>query len=212
MILIGSPFLFYVLVHPTHNWHQKTTLEIETPNGLKTGSSIVSVMWKEGSRIGGYFPGTEKANSSFSGEATVVEVLPGKYLFALLKGETHLGDPEVVALGMFGADGTIRHAAPILKNSRQKEDIPRDRYPLLVTFKDINDPASVQKVAPDELATIFGPNIKLKNITLEITDEPLTRGRVLEALEWAKTRNIPVDKNLPYKDPMRNLSDSFIRR
>jgi hypothetical protein len=184
VILIGSPFLFYVLIHPTHNWHQKTIVEIETPDGLKTGSSVVSVRWKEGSRIGGYFPGTEKANSSFSGEATVVEVLPGKYLFALLKGETHLGDPEVVALGMFGVDGTIRHAVPILKNSRQKEDIPRDHYPLLVTFKDLNDPASVQQVEPDQLATIFGLDIKLKRITLEITDEPVTRGKVEKVLGW----------------------------
>lgn len=113
---------------------------------------------------------------------------------------------------MFGADGTIRHAAPILKNSRQKEDIPRDLYPLLVTFKDINDPASVQLVEPDQLTTIFGSDIKLKRITLEITDKPVTRGKVEKVLGWAKTRNIPVNKNLPYKDPMRNLSNSFMRR
>jgi hypothetical protein len=41
-------------------------------------------------------------------------------------------------------------------------ELPREPYrPLLVTFADINDPASVQRVDPDDLAASFGPGYAL---------------------------------------------------
>jgi hypothetical protein len=64
-----------------------------------------------------------------------------------------------------------------LEQIRQVRDVPRDKYPLLVTFTDIADPKTVTKVDPDNLAATFGPGVALKRITLEITDEKVTEGR-----------------------------------
>jgi hypothetical protein len=67
--------------------------------------------------------------------------------------------------------------------SATRELTPK-QYPLLVTFGDINDPASVKRVDPDNLELAFGPGYALQSITLSITDEPVTKGGVEKVLGW----------------------------
>jgi len=65
-----------------HHWRQKTTLTVETPAGPRSGSSVVEV-----TALFGKLPLTgNEVEYSFHGEATVVEIMPGRYLFALLGG------------------------------------------------------------------------------------------------------------------------------
>jgi hypothetical protein len=54
---------------------------------------------------------------------------------------------------------------------------------MLVTFGDEADPTSVAEVDPDDLAATFGEGVRLKRITVELTDDPVTSG--IEArLAW----------------------------
>ncbi len=62
--------------------------------------------------------------------------------------------------------------------------VPQKLAPFLVTFADVNDPTSVKQVDPHDQAASFGEGYSLKSITLEITDEPVTRGRVEKVLGW----------------------------
>jgi hypothetical protein len=59
--------------------------------------------------------------------------------------------------------------------------VPVEQYPLMVTFADLADPASVALVDPNDLAATFGPGVRLKAVTLEVTDAPVMEERV-EAL------------------------------
>jgi hypothetical protein len=71
-----------------------------------------------------------------------------------------------------------------------------ENYPLLVTFTDTNDPKSVQRVDPANLAASFGVGVRLKRIVVEKTDEAVTVG-IRERLGWLgsqKTRLIPSTK------------------
>lgn len=54
----------------------------------------------------------------------------------------------------------------------------------MVTFGDIADPASVKLVDPADLADSFGPGVRLKAVTLEVTDEAVTEGVVERVLGW----------------------------
>lgn len=36
------------------------------------------------------------------------------------------------------------------------KDIPRDRWPMLVTFDDISRPETVREVDPEDLSAVFG--------------------------------------------------------
>jgi hypothetical protein len=53
-----------------------------------------------------------------------------------------------------------------------------------VTFADVADPTTVARVDPDDLAASFGPGVTLRGMTLEITDDPVTKGVVEGVLGW----------------------------
>ena len=82
---------------------------------------------------------------------------------------------------------------------REIRVLPRERYPLLVTFTDLADPTTVRRVDPDDLAATFGPGVALKRVTLEITDEAVTEGEVEAVLgadffrRWAKVHRYALD-------------------
>jgi hypothetical protein len=51
-----------------------------------------------------------------------------------------------------------------------------DNYPQLVHFRDVRDPKSVAAVDPAHLDAAFGPGVRLKRITVQVTGDPVTRG------------------------------------
>lgn len=66
---------------------------------------------------------------------------------------------------------------------------------MLVTFDDITKPETVRRVNPADLAAVFGEGVQLKAVTLEITRDVVTEGRVEGVLGsdffpgWAKYHN-----------------------
>jgi hypothetical protein len=179
-----------------YRWHQKLTVAVETPDGVKTGSAVtrVSALW------GRQLLSGNGVAFGVMGEATVVELPNGQYLFALVSNQSTRSDgflilaTEYVANEAFSeqlsggkplvADDTRSELFEKLQVFRGSRTLPRDQYPLLVTFKDINDPTSVKLVDPANLAATFGQGYRLKSVTLEITDEDLTKGRVEKLLPW----------------------------
>lgn len=65
----------------TWRWNQKLTVEVSTPEGVRSGSAVTEVIWQERNRTGN-FPG------SYRGEATVVDLGKGRCLFALIGEQT----------------------------------------------------------------------------------------------------------------------------
>lgn len=167
-------------------WRQKLTVEVETPEGTKTASSVSRVTARKSNFVPG-FPGG-RVSTGFRGEAVVLELLPGKYLFALVDDLTFMA-AEVFAeeLGRKNKPGlrpTFEEWAEKLSTMRGTRAIPEKHYPLLVTFTDINDPTTVKQVDPNDLEASFGPGVRLRRIKITITDEPVTEGRVEEVLGW----------------------------
>jgi len=186
-------------------WHQKTTVSVSTPSGVKTASSVMKAGIGE---KGGWWapPEATGASLSLSGEAVVLEVSPGKYLFALLTSMPrayHVYFPHEPPLEVAGR----------LESQLGARELTRDQYPLLVTFSDINGPASVSRVDPQNLAASFGPGYALNAITMTITDEPVTEGKVERVLGWlgkypepklspatGRTTNIPFSRTVSHCD------------
>ena len=166
-----------------YSWSQKLTLVVETPEGEVSGSSTVHVAWHNDRDLFGDAP---HWRSEVRGEATVVELGDGKYLFALI------GGAERQALRVFHEGRFPRDTdglAPIIRKvAAQRHGVSRrvrpEAMPLLISFTDISDPMTVARVDPDNLAATFGPGYALKLATLEITDEPLTEGEVERILPW----------------------------
>ena len=163
------------------SWTQRLVLEVETPEGVKSGGSVIAVNAERGPK---WLPGEGRGGmgTRVKGEAAVVEIAPGKYLFALIDGN----DEAELALVLFFPDpapNTFERARQ-LETLRGTRLVPRDRYPLLVTFDDIADPTTVRRVDPGNLAATFGPGVSLRRITLEITDDKVTNGEAGSLLAW----------------------------
>jgi hypothetical protein len=174
------------------SWHQKLTIVVETPAGEARGASVTRIekVSNKGSLV---LPEARGTRSYSFGEAVVVEVMPGKWLFALLEGEggTGAGHWVYAAYDLTAAiapNGYPSFEAAMEKLGAQPMNVPvpvpLDGLPLLVTFTDITDPMTVQRVDPENLAASFGPGVRLKAVTLEITEEPVTVGKVVEVLGW----------------------------
>jgi hypothetical protein len=183
LILIGLPIAIWNFYYPTYSWGQKTTVTVMTPEGERSGSAVVQVSWKDNPDL---FPDAPHLKYEVRGEATVVDLGNGRYLFALISGAERRG------LATFGGKDKLpmdtNALLPLVKATAasrgESSEVPPIHRPLLVTFADINDPASVSRVDPNDLAASFGPGYALSSITLAITDETVTKGRVEELLGW----------------------------
>ncbi len=170
------------------SWHQKLTVVVQTPDGLKEGGAVSEVnvsLLPENVGLGDF---RGSSSSSLKGEAVVVELGAGRYLFALLKGYGHETAVHTFADAGFVPQPKNREALEKAYDAFGKLQattaLSPDRYPLLVAFDDINDPASVKRVDPANLAATFGPGYRLQSITMSITDEPVTKGKVEAVLGW----------------------------
>jgi len=183
LTIILALFLGYIWYYPTYRWHQKMTVEVEVDGKLYTGASVLMLSVKP---IPGFLPINADSEFDERGEAVVLKLPQGQYLFASLWDIDPIYTSKVFRSRINMRVPGLRWARDISR-LREKIDIPPKLYPLLVTFADINDPVSVQKVNPNDLAATFGKGVRLKRITLEITNEPVTKGEVEKVLGWLGT-------------------------
>lgn len=218
LLLLGSCFAILATGTDNEHWNQRLTLVIETPTRSVSGSVVQRIDW-QGTR-GLYKSMTSGVDSSsasvkVTGEALAIEVVPGRCLFALLKGgDGWQGEP--------GSNAGFAIGVPLGHFARSAEAVeailnfPKDTpialapgaWPMLVTYEDITKPETVREVDPLDLAAVFGDGVRLKAVTLEITREPVTVGRVEGVLgknffpNWAKAHQAELKKgdvlNNPY--------------
>jgi|GEM_PF-854013 len=185
LILTGiAGYVYFLIYYPTYGWHQKLTVEVETSQGIVSGSSVVGVWWETPlpNPLG---PEQSARIQRIRGEATAVQLPDGRYLFALLKDVAYLA-PSVFAKDKIdrGQRFSLPAAAEVSRMANVTKVVPPEYYPLLVTFTDINDPLTVKKVDPNNMAEWFGPGVSLKSVTLEITREPVTTDKIGRLLKW----------------------------
>lgn len=176
-LLTGFEFLGFA----SYSWHQKMTVEVEVNGEVYSGASVVAMSVFRHPDI----PLVHgNLDLDMEGEAVVVELPDHRQLFALLTYNAYLA-VKVFSDVMSRKDrqSSDQWAIVTAQKGKVRELAPKD-YPLLVTFTDITDPTTVQQVDPDNLAATFGPGVSLRRITLEITDEPVTEGKIESVLGW----------------------------
>jgi hypothetical protein len=179
-------------------WNQKLTVEVLVDGKVVSGSAVSHVWWQEANALGVY-------PSGYKGEATVVDLGPRGKLFALIGEETNYIAQYTLHDALGEDRGDYEKLLPKIMRFRGTKDVPRDHYPLLVTFTNLDDPRTIRKVDPSDLSAAFGPGISLGQVTLEITDEAVTSGKVetlLPWLNWSRERFLTTGGGLsPLKIP-----------
>jgi hypothetical protein len=204
LYLAGAVFLGFctfrgLIGGSTTSWNQRLTVIVDTPAGEVRGSSVVEITDTE--TMGALVPPEARGVSSeVRGEAVALEVLPGRWLFALLSGgDSSKGAADQLAyyafrLGESREPGVDSYRAFLHDLRAQPRDtpapIPPEAYPLLVTFDDITRPDTVREVDPSNLAATFGEGVTLRGMTLEVTADRVTKGQVAAALPWLCDRVI----------------------
>lgn len=179
-------------------YHYKLTVEVETPDGIRTGSAVREVVYTE-DLIAKYLiklPDAGVVSVRQHGEAVVVDLPGGQTLFALLPLNGYeplqaaFGNDAPATVDAAVADGRIAtlaatHGFAAYNNGFGYDDHVSN-YPMLVRFKDQRDPTSVALVDPSDLAASFGADVRLRRITLQMTDEDVTVG-IEKRLSWLPT-------------------------
>jgi hypothetical protein len=181
-------FVLYSLIMPPHySWRQKLTVTVSTPQGPVEGSAVTQVDIYDLRRFSFGFPDASGTNSSFTGEAVAVEIAPGKVLFVLLANERSQNQPtDWPDRIWYKLPMTLQDYMARIKDQRGKppEPMPQEHWPLMATFDDMSRPETLHLIKGTDLSYWFGLGVKVDGVTLQITREPITEGRIETLLPW----------------------------
>jgi hypothetical protein len=185
---------------PGHKY--RLTVEVETPQGVKSASGVMAVHPDRSYSRGGH--------TTARGDAVFVDLGGGKNLVALLAHidkSVELDGINYVALRAYKAAG---RNVSFNEMSRTTGVVPVTGalVPVLVTFPNPDDPASARAVQPGDIAAALGNGFRLHGISAESVPsgfwpldfggalgEPVTRG--IEAkLPWLKGADNPAGSAL----------------
>ena len=173
-------------------WRYKMTVVVETPEGIKTGSAVREISNSTSSVKIIDFP--QAGNPArVKGEAVVVDLGERGRLFALIGDQS---DEEFYqAFPVPGSapatiEGIKYYNSLKIGSKATLDPTLYPGYPTLVTFTDTKDLKSIEKLMQwewidgkypiryrlkeDNFEKFFGEGVKLKEITLEIVNSPLT--------------------------------------
>jgi hypothetical protein len=186
---------------PSATVRYRLALEAAVDGKSASGSGVIEVTYGKKLRL---LPNESDLYFDVHGEAVALGLGQRGTLFALLKGgEDSRSGAETIVLRAFNFPGGIitggvEDGISRVRKLSGKVELPLSSLPLLVRFRNINDPMTVEKVDPLNLGRSFGSGVKLTRATLEIvsagiwplnslgiTGEPIT-DNLQEKLVWLK--------------------------
>jgi hypothetical protein len=216
-----------------HSYRYRLTVEVETPEGIKTGTGVSQCDFSSGT---GNFLFAGGASGVSHSEAIAIDLGQRGTVFVLLikkqgeqvKTEYVTGLPQIVmvraGLARDGRKDNPQRYKQFTDFTREVSQV-RGKIPLLISelptivrFRDINDPKTVEEVDPANMQATLGPGVKISRAWIEMTDDPATTG--IEAkLPWVSgwTSNltgIPMDQHPKLREKFAYSFNqrAFIRR
>lgn len=214
----------------TGTFRYKMTVEVETPEGLKTGSAVREV------KIVIAHPEIQGLNDTrafVKGEAVVVDLGKRGLLFAILGTDDYrtVFDAFPDAPPGLTEEG-IKYYQKLAKD-RATGTLTIDTYPRLIHFHDINNPKTVElvyetedyetprsggvgfvqhkRITKDFFKNFYGDNVKLKNIKVQMTEEPIV-WNIEKKLVWLndiEAKKVRLNGNNSVAIFTNNLSDNL---
>jgi hypothetical protein len=197
--LIVGAVVVYRVAFPSVTVLYRLTLEAQVDGEPKIGWGVIEVTYSKQSRLA-----TQRdLIVDYRGEAVVLDLGSRGTLFALLKADSDSrSGPETIVFRAFDFPGgafpgsSVEEGLKELQRLSGKRELPLTSLPLLVRFRDTNNPMTVERVDPLDIGKTFGGGVKLVRATLDIvpagtwplnslgiTGEPITTGVNLR-LKW----------------------------
>ena len=187
------------LLGETASYRYKLTICLDTPDGAKTASTVIEVKafrapeyWKAISMAVG-----NRTNMSDEGQALYLDLGSGRRPLVVLlnraiwelapKHDQYWSPMRLINPAAY--EEMREHSIEAIQLLRMTKGVfsvrPND-LPDLVTFADALDPKTAMYVDPIDVAATLGPGVRWRDATIEITEEPVTRG-LEQKLPWLKT-------------------------
>lgn len=177
----------------------RLTVEVDTPEGLRTGSSVIEV------RVEQFGPNSIPAPYATTvrakGEAVAVDLPGGKTVYALLSAKDFPGWAGWIMIEMTPPteSGRVAPRLEAMLTNKSLIEVPEfypqpnrrnpppltEARPLFVTFADPADSRTVEIVEPEHFGEAFGEGISLKRVTVQLTEDEVTTG-ILDRLPWLR--------------------------
>lgn len=179
------------LLGSTYTYHYRITVVVDTLQGLKTGSAVhEQIVGSSNVDLGEL---SAKRGIRTRGEAVAVDLPDGQTLFALLPGSEAVQaalDPQWQNDWVQSARRIVRGQTPrepmqIEPESNATAGATGSVGPALVRLRNLDDPATIEWVDPKNLEASFGKGARLRSITVQVTDDPLSVG-IERRLPWLR--------------------------
>ncbi len=188
-LLVGGVVTWWKQEFPSASWRYKMTVEVVTPEGIKTGTAVREVHAISSIKIGD----TGGGAAGVKGEAVAVDLGERGVLFATI-GED-FGYSVMFKAFPYSKGGLTKEGMKYYSSLTDAKAnlLEIDALPRFVKFRALNDPLSVKLVDIHDLAKDFGEGIKIKEVTIETTTEPVTWGLVDQYLPWLSEITANID-------------------
>lgn len=218
-VLVFAPVAYCQVMYPTYTYRYKMTVEVDTPEGVKSGSSVIEVttrQWPES--IKGLSSGHYN-NMSIEGESVFIDLGNGKNLVTLLATGQYAQDyrdverfPARAFLGLGHQESYqnlgLKWAKRLVNMVGQKASLRPEHRPTLVTFSDVNDPESIQLVYASEVLEYRekrpSPRMFKSSVVADHFEYIFGKGYALKDITIEITNENPTDKQVSNKLPLLN--------
>jgi hypothetical protein len=169
--VLGGLLVWFWVSYPSYNYGFRLVIEVDTPSGVKSGSSVLNVTWRSQVPIG-----PRGAVTQIKGEAVFIDLGGGRNVIALL-GFGPSGNED--RIGRLAFDAFRRAGRPMdiptLAKTQGSAPLTGDLIPTFVTFAGLNDPKTARVVRPDEFEQAFGAGVRFRSARIEMTSASATR-------------------------------------
>jgi hypothetical protein len=181
-VVVGLCIAF-AFAFPTYTHRYRLTVEIDTPEGVRRGSSVIEIKRKD-YRWLLLVPG--RYEFSVRGEAVFVDLDGRRNVIALMahgpRGE-NVDQMTSLAIEAYGYPKWDEAAWAGRAKMQGSVELKPPLVPTLVTFSDINDPKSARVVLPGEVEQVLGPGARFKAAWINMTSDPVTQ-EIERKLPW----------------------------
>jgi hypothetical protein len=166
---------------PSFSFRYRLTVEVETPQGLKTGSSVLETTIQDDTKVAWYPPEARLARRRMKGEAVSIDLGGGRYLVAVLQTVDLMHGPGVadIAPRSFGLK-TLNEIRNISSSTKMAQAVD---VPIFITFDRTMRPDSARIVRPDDFDKEFGTGHILRSVRVSLTQDKVTRS-IKRILPW----------------------------
>jgi hypothetical protein len=188
LTMVGILFGYRLLLESQTN-RFRLTIEVDTPDGIRSGSSVIRTrIWDAG---GWGFAEARGVRGEAYGEAIFVDLGRDRNVVGILGwGPNGHDQNKIYGLKRAALASGARLDWKEELKLKGRGELPPDYVPTMLTFTDLNDPKSARIVRPDEFERVFGPGVRFRRAMVETTNDAAER-QIEKKLKWWSQQGRP---------------------